>query len=116
MNVMCDTVIEPSPSTNHPDWNDTLTAAVAGVTSLDVFTSGARKLHQWAFKKKKKKKNYGRTIALYAVSFFFSFCANPSVNSVRIINSMIEDFLRMKMKNLSYMLVNTGHRFTIVTL
>ena len=29
-----------------PDWNDSLTEAVAGATSLDVFTSGARKLHQ----------------------------------------------------------------------
>ena len=29
-----------------PDWNDTLAEAVAGATSLDVFTSGAHKLHK----------------------------------------------------------------------
>ena len=28
-----------------PDWNDSLPEAVAGATSLDVFTSGVRKLH-----------------------------------------------------------------------
>ena len=28
-----------------PDWNDSLPEVVAGATSLDVFTSGVRKLH-----------------------------------------------------------------------
>ena len=55
-----------------------------------------------------------RTIALYAVFFFFFFfCANPPVNSVRTINPMIEDTLRMKMKRSSIFLhFSPGHYVT----
>ena len=51
------------------------------------------------------------SLFLFSLFFFFFFCANPPVNSVRIINPMIEDTLRMKMKMKSCLLVGclTSH-------
>ena len=88
------------------DWNDSLTEAVAGATSPGVFTSGARKLLQYA-------------VFFFVCLFFFGggglffgFCScsifvpTPQppfplpVTSLRIINPLIEDTLRMKMKTL----------------